>query len=446
MAVQLAEKVGTFFYVINPNTTAFQSVEEVPNYINDAIPFFVLFIFIEWVIIWAKGEGSFRIGDTITSNAHGITMETAKLLTKGIELIGYQWLYNQRLVDLDWSSPVTWWAAAIGIDFCYYWFHRFVHEVNIAWASHQVHHSSEDYNLTTALRQSVFQKYFSIGFYQPLALLGVPLPAILVHNQFNLLYQFWIHTEIVDKCGPLEWIFNTPSHHRVHHGSNKWALDKNYAGVLIIWDRMFGTFEPEHEDEAVVYGLVDQPQTFNAMWLQVFYFRDVFRKFSKMETVGDKLRALFYGPGWTPGSPRLGDLSGLPDKWPQRTKYDPQLAVWQQVYIVVHYLVVVIVQQVLVQKLGEFSYITAFLFMMFIFVSIGTIGGMFDGWWWAPVLEAGRCIAYVAYAKTTVVTGIPQLDVVLLWYMAMSTLIWSSQSLNVIQAWATNEKLEKKCQ
>ncbi|KAF2358769.1 Fatty acid hydroxylase, partial [Trinorchestia longiramus] len=149
------------------------------------------------------------------------------------------------------------------------WLPVVLSEANVGWGAHQVHHSSEDYNLSTALRQSVFQKFFSFGFYLPLALVGVPLPAVLVHLQFNLLYQFWIHTEVVTTLGPLEWVLNTPSHHRVHHGSDPWCLDKNYAGFLIIWDRLFGTFEPERPDEKINYGLVDQPQTFNIAWLQV---------------------------------------------------------------------------------------------------------------------------------------------------------------------------------
>merc|ERR1711962_774906 len=117
MASEVAENLGRFLYIVNPNTTAFQKEKEVPNYINDAIPFFALFVLIEWIIIWVRGKGSFRVGDTITSQAHGLAMETAKLATKSVELVGYHWLYNHRLVDLDWSSPVTWWAAALGVDF-----------------------------------------------------------------------------------------------------------------------------------------------------------------------------------------------------------------------------------------------------------------------------------------------------------------------------------------
>ena len=161
----------------------------------------------------------------------------SRLLTKGMEVIGYAWLYQFRFFNWDWRSPYTWYATAIGVDFGYYWLHRMAHgiqknndfntnffnfvfftEISILWCAHQVHHSSEDYNLSTALRQSAFQRWYSFLFYFPLALVGIPMPALIVHIQLNLFFQFWIHTEVVKSLGPLEWVLNTASHHRVHHG------------------------------------------------------------------------------------------------------------------------------------------------------------------------------------------------------------------------------------
>nr|XP_053643322.1 alkylglycerol monooxygenase-like [Cherax quadricarinatus] len=182
---------------------------------------------------------------------------------------GYLWIYQYRFFDIPWNSPAAWWAGFLAADFVHYWFHRASHEVSFIWSWHQVHHSHEEYNLTVGLRQSMFQQLCALGFYQPMALLGVPLPAICVHFNLNLLVQFIIHTELIGKCGPLEWIINTPSHHRVHHGANKYCLDKNYGGFLIIWDRLFGTFAAEKDDEEIVYGLVDQPQASSILYLQV---------------------------------------------------------------------------------------------------------------------------------------------------------------------------------
>ncbi|KAF2358763.1 Fatty acid hydroxylase [Trinorchestia longiramus] len=262
-------------------------------------------------------------------------------------MVGYDWVYDKRFFDPDWNSPITWWVAALGIDFGYYFIHRFMHETSLGWGAHQVHHSSEDYNFSTALRISVFHKFFTFGVYLPLAWLGVPLPAVLVHLQFNLLYQFWLHTEMVTTLGPLEWVLNTPSHHRVHHGSNPWCLDKNFGGVLIIWDRLFGTFEQERPDEKINYGLVDQPQTFNILWLQVFYYRDIMKKAATQASWADTLRSLVYGPGWTPGAPRLG--FPLPDiKMEPRKKYNPQLPFLVEVYLLCHFLVIVLLQQTII--------------------------------------------------------------------------------------------------
>ncbi|XP_042864048.1 alkylglycerol monooxygenase-like [Penaeus japonicus] len=438
----LVEQVGSFFYIINPNTTTFEHEEDIPNYINDAIPVFVAFLILEVLVGLAKGKATARFNDGITSLGHGIVYETFKLVTRGFELWGYSWLYEHRLLDLNWSSPVTWWLAAIGVDFAYYWTHRATHEVNFIWAAHQVHHSSEDYNLNTAIRQSMFQRVFALGFHQPLALLGVPLPATIVHMQFNLLFQFWIHTELVDNCGPIEWIFNTPSHHRVHHGANKWCLDKNYAGVLIIWDRIFGTFEKERKDEEIVYGLVDQPQSFNVMWLQFFYFGEVFKKAKGMSSWSDSLKAVFYGPGWFPGTPRLGDPDAFPDVKAPRRKYDPQMPLLEKLYVTTHFVIVLLIQQVLTVKLATFNWLTVLMFIIFILVSIGNIGAMYDGWWWAPLLEAARCVAYIAYARDTPVMDHALMDAALLIYFAASTLVWTSRSLGVVRAAIKTAKLE----
>ena len=167
-------------------------------------------------------------------------MTMCKFFYGWIEVAIYLWTYeNFNIIQLDWSSPWTWWLCFLGYDFAYYLFHRYAHEINILWAAHQAHHSSEEYNLSTALRQSSLQGATSWLFCIPLAV-AIPPSVYLVHRQFNLLYQFWIHTELVGKLGPLEWILNTHSHHRVHHGRNAYCLDKNYGGTLIIFDRIFG--------------------------------------------------------------------------------------------------------------------------------------------------------------------------------------------------------------
>ncbi|CAL4109619.1 unnamed protein product, partial [Meganyctiphanes norvegica] len=166
---------------------------------------------------------------------------------------------------------------------------------------------------------------------------------------------------------------------------------------------------------------------------QFFYLRLVFDKMSNMTTFGDKCRALFYGPGWVPGSPRLGDLSTLPDERPQRPKYYPQLPLWLQGYIFMHYAVSLIVKIVLVENIKVFSYLTGFLFMAFLFITIGTVSAIYDGWWWAPLVEAIRCAAFGAYIAVFPFTNILFIDYSILVYMSFSTVIWMAQSTNILR-------------
>ncbi|XP_011729341.2 alkylglycerol monooxygenase isoform X6 [Macaca nemestrina] len=265
--VSFSQGFRMLFYTMKPNETSFQTLEEVPDYVKKATPFFISLMLLELVVSWIhKGKSPGRLDDALTSISAGVLSRLPSLFFRSIELTSYIYIWeNYRLFSLPWDSPWTWYLTFFGVDFGYYWFHRMAHEVNIMWAGHQTHHSSEDYNLSTALRQSVLQLYTSWIFYSPLALF-IPPSVYAVHLQFNLLYQFWIHTEVINNLGPLELILNTPSHHRVHHGRNRYCIDKNFAGVLIIWDRIFGTFEAENEK--VVYGLTHPINTFEPIRVQ----------------------------------------------------------------------------------------------------------------------------------------------------------------------------------
>nr|XP_048271633.1 alkylglycerol monooxygenase isoform X6 [Myodes glareolus] len=266
--VSVSQGVRMMFYMMKPSETTFQTVEEVPDYVKKATPFFISLILLELILSWfLKGKPPGRLDDILTSMSAGVVSRLPSLFFKSLEVTSYIYVWeNYRLFDLPWDSQWTWYLTFLGVDFGYYWFHRMAHEINIIWAAHQAHHSSEDYNLSTALRQSVLQPYTSWIFYSPLALF-IPPSVFAVHIQFNLLYQFWIHTEVIRSLGPLELVLNTPSHHRVHHGRNRYCIDKNYAGTLIIWDKLFGTFEAENEQ--VIYGLTHPIDTFEPFKVQV---------------------------------------------------------------------------------------------------------------------------------------------------------------------------------
>ncbi|KAK8760817.1 hypothetical protein V5799_027919 [Amblyomma americanum] len=265
---ETVKRLGNLVYVFSPYETSFEKPEDVPDYIVQAVPFFTTFLVIELIFnLVQKHSDRFQLDDGITSITHGIIEQLSRLFTEGTLLGGYIYVYNNyRIATLPWNSTATWFFAMLAIDFAYYWVHRWCHEINLAWSGHQVHHSSEFYNLTTALRQSALQAYFEPFLYMPLALVVSP-SLYLVHRQLNLLYQFLLHTEAIQTLGPLELVLNTPSHHRVHHGRDRYCTDKNFGGILIIWDRLFGTFAAEQHRPA--YGLTHSVNTFDPWTLQV---------------------------------------------------------------------------------------------------------------------------------------------------------------------------------
>ena len=208
-----------------------------------------------------------------------------------------RFVYKRRIVDLGvtrWSLP----AAMIAWDFLYYWDHRWMHEVRLFWANHVTHHSSERYNLSTALRQP-WSGFLTSWVFLPMPLLGIPAHHVAKAGQINLLYQYWIHTEAIDRLPrPVEAVFNTPSHHRVHHGANPQYLDKNYGGILIVWDKLFGTFEPEVR--RIKYGLTKNIHTYNPIRIGYHEFVDIARDVRRATGWRNKLGHVFGRPGWQP--------------------------------------------------------------------------------------------------------------------------------------------------
>ncbi|KAG1952260.1 alkylglycerol monooxygenase [Pimephales promelas] len=330
------------------------------------------------------------MNDFITSLSAGMMSRLPQLMMRSLEVSAYIYVWNNfRLLELPWDSAWTWWLAFLGVDMGYYWFHRFVHELNFLWAAHQVHHSSEYYNLSTALRQSVTQQFSSWVFYLPLALM-VPPSVFAVHIQFNLLYQFWIHTELVKDLGPLEWILNTPSHHRVHHGRNPYCIDKNYAGILIIWDRMFGTFTPE--SDKVVYGLTHPINTFEVWSVEFLYYPYLWQRFWEAEGISNKLSVIFKGPGWTPGKPRLGDIADIPQITGEERPYDPAWSSSMQAYVFIQFILLLDVYNNLLMDQTMLSEMTVLLLTAYVLLSLTCLGFLIDQRANAVELETMRCV------------------------------------------------------
>jgi sterol desaturase/sphingolipid hydroxylase (fatty acid hydroxylase superfamily) len=268
-----------------------------PDLIQLAVPAFIALIVFEAIAGAIMKREIYEVKDAAASISMGLGSLVAELLAKVVQFAALTWLHRFAIFHIGYQ----WWAWVIlffGDEFSYYWYHRVSHECRLFWASHVVHHSSQRYNLSTAVRQTWTGSFLSFIFWLWLAIIGFPPLMILTMKAISLLYQFWIHTELVRSMGPLEALFNTPSHHRVHHGSNPRYIDRNHGGTLIIWDKLFGTFEPENESDPVRFGLTKNIHTYNPMRIAFHEWADMCHDVWHAPGWRDKLLYIFGNPGW----------------------------------------------------------------------------------------------------------------------------------------------------
>ena len=374
------------------------------NYIVLSIPVFFLLIGVELLVSKMKDSSLYRFNDAVSNISCGIMQQIVSSLAKTALIIGYLWLYDHYMI---FDMPDKWWVYVllfIGVDFFYYWFHRMSHEINLLWGAHIVHHQSEEYNLSVALRQSSLQGFFSTVFYLPLAILGFNPIAFVTINAFQTLYQFWIHTRTINKLHPaVEFIFNTPSHHRVHHGRNPKYIDKNHGGTLIIFDRMFGTFQKEEEE--VVYGVTKPLNSWNPVWANVDYYADMWRDLKGDMTWGERLKYIFALPGWRPAS--LGGALEPPPVDPDHVaKYDTDIPLAVNYYVLAQYVVVLLGTTLLLFNI-ESDFMTRGLLLggsVWIIWSVGNLGAIFEMRRWVRYSEPLR---WVVMGASAFVIGAP---------------------------------------
>lgn len=359
-----------------------------------AIPVFFLLIGVELLITKMQKLSYYRMNDAIANLSCGIGSQLAGIFTKTFTFIGYLWLYEYSIWKIE-NSILMFIVLFIGVDFFYYWFHRLAHEISFLWGSHVVHHQSEEYNLTVALRQAWLQGVFSWVFYLPLAVVGFSPAVFITIASLQTLYQFWIHTKLIGKMNPVfEYVFNTPSHHRVHHGVNPKYIDRNHGGTLIIFDRWFGTFQAEEEE--VVYGVTKQTNSWNPVYVNFEYWIDLFREAFQVKKVKNFFLMMFKMPGWKPEE--LGGVAPPKEVTPQTFhKYDTEISSGLTNYAFAQFVIVLLSTTVFLvfQAKAPFKedYLLKVTVASLIVLSLVTIGGIFERKSWVPALEYLRIAA-----------------------------------------------------
>ena len=396
------------------------------NIIQASIPLFFILIALELLVARVRRQKRARLNDSVADLSLGIFSQLAGIFTKlfsiGIYVAAVQTVAVQRFAALpawidrppfhrsdallglgiDWPALASWSVVFILVDLCYYCSHRLSHVVNVLWAGHVVHHSSEEYNLSVALRQSSLHGLFTWVFYLPLALIGVPAEMFIACYALNLVYQFWIHTRAVGRLGWLEAVMNTPSHHRVHHGVNPRYLDRNYAGVFIVWDRMFGTFEPEREQP--VYGITTPLASWNPIWANVHHFVEIARKVWRADRWGDRWHFVFGHPAWRPAS--AGGPVVVAEVLPETfEKYDPPLPRAIGWYAVLQFATILVVAVQLLASAGTLQNGPLVALTFFVMLSLVNVAGLMERQRWALAMEAARLVAVAGAAAALSASG-----------------------------------------
>ena len=293
------------------------------------VPVFFLMIATEYCVARLRGRDLYRYQDTVTSLNAGLVSQFVNVMGGAFSIYMYSVLVTRfGMFTWDASSLWVWVFALVLYDFCYYWVHRAGHEVNLFWASHVIHHSSEDFNLATALRQSATGFYFKWAFYLPLAVLGIPVKVFVVVALIDLLYQYWVHTELVGRLGVLERFLVTPSNHRVHHGQNDYCLDRNYGGIFSVWDKMFGTYADERADEKVIYGVRKPLRSWDPVWGNLQHYLVIGRLVRAAGSMREKFAHVFGPPRGPLHLHAVGEKPFRPDEFVAfSTPYTPLMGI-----------------------------------------------------------------------------------------------------------------------
>ena len=372
-----------------------------------SIPIFFLLIGIELLIQYFTKRKIYRLNDAITNLSCGITSQIVGIFLKVATIALYQLLYENFAL---FNIPVNPWSVAmlfVIADMLYYWGHRMSHEINLFWGSHVVHHQSEDYNLSVALRQSSFQTIWTFGFYLPLAIIGLDTLTFALTTAFITLYQFWIHTETIGKLGWLEYILNTPSHHRVHHGRDPKYIDRNHAGTFIIWDKLFGTFK--EEEETPTYGITKPINSWNPVWANFDHYISLYNQVRRTNGFTNKLGVIFGKPGWRPKEDGGYEPAPTINK-STYSKYDVLPANKLSLYVMFQFIIALAITAYFLFNQGSYEIYGKIAFATLIIIFVLNCGGLLDKRSWSFYTECLKFVSIVVLvqfygANSTILIG-----------------------------------------
>jgi sterol desaturase/sphingolipid hydroxylase (fatty acid hydroxylase superfamily) len=387
-----------------------------------SIPIFFILIGIELIVERFTHKDLYNLPDSIANMSCGITSQLSGLFLKVLGVGVYGIIFeNLAFLSLE-RTWIYWLTLFLLVDFAYYWAHRMSHEVNLFWGGHVVHHQSEEYNLSVALRQSSIQVVWTFAFNLPIALLGFETKDFVFVAALNTLYQFWIHTETIGKLGWLEYVFNTPSHHRVHHGRNPKYIDKNHAGSLIIWDKMFGTFQAE--EERPTYGITKPINSWNAIWANMSHYSSMAEDFKSIPKWSDKIKYLFKKPGWLPAY--MGGIRPVPeiDKSVYK-KYTTPSPLLLNLYVLFQYVLCLIGTSLFLFNADNFSMSEKVFITFLISFTVVNCGVIFEKRTWVKWAEPLRIITYPAILiAISLSTGVDVLTISLAIAYLVISLVW----------------------
>ncbi|XP_050720753.1 alkylglycerol monooxygenase-like [Eriocheir sinensis] len=440
--VDLSYRVRATFYALSLDETFIEHPKNVPNIVLETVPIMVIMTLLELIVLRSRGMGDrFRLHNAAINFATGVLNEAARVfIFRGAEFAAYIWVYNNlRITELSWNSPWTYFFAILSVDFCNYWWHRCCHELSFMWAAHYVHHSSEDLNASVGARISVTMRPFKWMYFIPLAVVGLPPSTFLVHSQLGFVWAFWVHNEAWPKTQKIipvfghiiEFVMSTPSHHRVHHAVNKYCIDKNYGTTLIIWDRLFGTFVEEREDEELTYGTISQKDNNHIVGLQADPWRDLWGRICSVDSLFDKIKTIFYGPGWVKGKPRLGDLDDLPERI-VRKKHQYDAPWWINLYLSLHCLFVLIMYFDAGGRVVHLSQAVRLISLVYIFVSYAGLGGLYTTHLGSMWIEPVRLLVSVPMFLLLPIFASERLAMAMTTINLLSLLLWPALRSQVL--------------